>query len=381
MKRLIILGLLLCLSLPAWASDQPQVEILPVEPQLGQPLVRIKDIARVQGVRDNQLVGLGLVVGLNGTGDGRGAVANIQMVVNMLENFGITVDADQLRVRNIAAVMVTATLPTDVRAGDNLDVTVSSLGDARSLQGGFLLQTPLEAANGRVYAVAQGPISIGGFEVSGGGASASRNHATVGRIPAGAIVEREVPSTVTDGQELTLVLHQPDFTTAARIADAIQGRLGRGTARALDRSAVLVQIPEPYQNDIVSLISTLEELQVQPDAAAKVVINERTGTVVMGHHVRIAAVAVAHGGLRVRITPELEVHQPPPFSSGETVVGAMPQLEVEEEEGALALIPTTTSVDDLVQALNTMGVTPRDIISILQAIDAAGALYGELEII
>lgn len=344
------------------------------------PTVRIKEIARLEPARDNQLTGLGLVVGLNGTGDGRGSEANVQMVVNMLERFGVSVSADDLRLRNAAAVMVTATLPPFARPGDALDVTVSSFGDARSLQGGFLLQTPLMAANGQVYAVAQGPVSIGGFNVRSGGSSVQQNHPVVGRVANGAIVERAVPVELGDGTSLTWVLRNPDFTTAARMAEAINERFGPETAVALDGSAVVVRVPEALQSNPIPFISIVEDLTVQPDVVAQVVINERTGTVVLGHDVRIATVAVAHGGLSVRIQPKIEVSQPAPFAEGETVVTITPDISVEEGTGRLMLLESGSSVAEL-DALNAIGATPRDIIAILQAIKAAGALYGELVVI
>ena len=376
-KKLISAALLiLALSGTVWASDGPQVGIIPVE-----PLVRVKDIARVQGVRDNQLVGLGLVVGLAGTGDGRGTLANVQMVANMLANFGVPVDARSLRTRNVAAVMLTADLPAYVRPGDRIDVTVSSLGDAKSLEGGYLLQTPLEAANGQIYAVAQGPVSVGGFSAGAGGASVQKNHPTVGIVPNGAIVEAEVPTSFLAGDEITLLLHRPDFTTAARLAKAVDEAFGQPVAEAVDRAAVRVKVPPAYEDDVVGFVAAVEEVVLRPDAPAKVVINERTGTIVMGHHVRISTVAVAHGPLRVKVQPRVEVHQPPPLSAGETVVVETPELEVEEEERAISVLRSGADVEELVAALNAIGATPRDIIAILQAIKAAGALYGELEII
>lgn len=343
-----------------------------------QPIVRIKELARLEQVRENQLTGLGLVIGLNGTGDGRGSQANIQMVANMLERFGLQVNAADLRLRNAAAVMVTATLPPFARPGDVIDVTVSSFGDAKSLQGGFLLQTPLMAANGQVYAVAQGPVSIGGFNVRSAGAAVQQNHTVVGRVANGAIVEREVPIHLGDGETLTWVLRNPDFTTAMRVAEAINARFGAPLAQAMDQSAIRVKVPEEMRDDPIPFIAVVEELSVRPDAVAQVVINERTGTVVLGHDVRISTVAVAHGSLTVRVQPVVEVSQPPPLSDGETVVTVTPDITVEEQPGRLMLLESGTSVAELVEALNAIGATPRDIIAILQAIKAAGALYGEL---
>jgi flagellar P-ring protein precursor FlgI len=341
------------------------------------PLVRVKDIARVHGVRDNQLYGLGLVVGLNGTGDSSGTLANVQMVANMLERFGITVSADDMRLRNVAAVMVTATIPASVRVGDTIDVTVSSIGDARSLQGGFLLQTPLQAANGQVYAAAQGPLSIGGFVVRGGASSVQQNHTTVARIPNGAIVEQEIPHSHSYSDEIHLVLHEPDFGTAARLVDTINQVFTQNIAQAYDQSTVAVKIPEEYADNTVGLIALLEELPIRPDTKARVVINERTGTVVMGADVRIATVAVSHGNLSVRVDANPFVSQPTGFV-GETVVGVDYNIDVQEPEGGLMLLSGGSNVEDLVNALNAVGASPRDIIAILQAIKAAGALYGDL---
>ena len=348
-----------------------------------QPTVRVKDIARFEGVRDNQLFGMGLVIGLEGTGDGRGSQANVQMVANMLERFGITVDREALRLRNVAAVMVTADLPAFVRPGDRIDVTVSSFGDARSLQGGFLLQTPLEAADGRVYAVAQGPVSIGGFNVRAGGSEVQRNHTAVGIVPGGAIVERSVPAEVLQGDRLTLILHEPDFTTAARVAEAINRVFAPDTARALDRSAIEVRVPSIFMSQPVEFIALVEEIEVTPDAPARVVINERTGTIVMGHRARIATVAVAHGGLTVRVETEPQFGFLPPAEEGGAptpVVVETTRIDV-QEGGDVVLIQGGASVEDVVQALNAIGASPRDIIAVLQAIKAAGALYGELEVL
>ena len=380
-----IIGLLVWGSAGAPVYGQSSFELSPAVIVSGesthQPTVRIKDIARFDGVRDNQLYGMGLVIGLEGTGDGRGSQANVQMVANMLERFGITVDREALRLRNVAAVMVTADLPAFARPGDRIDVTVSSFGDARSLQGGFLLQTPLQAADGQVYAVAQGPVSIGGFNVRAGGSAAQRNHAAVGTVPGGAIVERYVPTTVVqDGNYLTLLLTEPDFTTAARVADVINQVFTPTTAQALDRSAIRLQLPQAFAGRVVEFIAAVEELPVTPDAVARVIINERTGTIVMGHRARVATVAVAHGSLRVRVESQPMVA----FSAspeGEPVVVEQTTVLVEEDRARTVVLESGASVEDVVQALNAIGATPRDIIAILQAIKAAGALYAHLEIL
>lgn len=349
-------------------------------PSVVSPSVRIKDIARFEGIRENQLTGLGLVVGLDGTGDGRGA--GVRMVANMLSRFGITIEPQDLRSRNIAAVMVTANLPPFARVGDQLDVTVSSIGDAKSLQGGFLLQTPLQGADNQVYAVAQGPLSIGGFNVRGGSSQAQKNHPTIARGPNIAIVEREVPGdflAISDGR-LRLILNSADFTTASRTAQEINGAFGASTAEALDSGSILLTIPPGYRDNVISFLAEVEEIRVMPDTAGRVVVNERTGTVVIGQAVRIATVAVAHGNLSVTISTQREVVQPPSFSPGETAVQETTYLEVEEEEAPLVLLGAAT-IGDLVNVLNAVGAAPRDIIAVLQAIKEAGALYGQLEII
>ncbi|MDI3279765.1 MAG: flagellar basal body P-ring protein FlgI [Bacillota bacterium] len=342
------------------------------------PAVRIKDIARILGDRPNQLTGLGLVTGLEGTGDSSTSLANVQMVANMLRNFGVTVPPERLRVRNVAAVTVTAELPPFARNGDRIDVLVSSLGDAKSLQGGVLLLTPLRGADGRVYAVAQGPVSIGGFNVRRGGAAVEKNHPTVGIVPGGATVEVEVPAELATQDRVTLVLREPDFTTAARVAEVINRTFTPQTARAVDKSTVEVVLPAAYREEPVSFIAALEELPVRPDGVARIVVNERTGTIVVGHQVRLSTVAVAQGNLSVRIVSRPEVSQPPPFSGGETVVTPGAEITAEEGQGHMVVLPSPVAVQDLVDALNGVGATPRDIIAILQAIKAAGALHGEL---
>ncbi|MBO8126116.1 MAG: flagellar basal body P-ring protein FlgI [Firmicutes bacterium] len=346
-----------------------------------EPTVRVKDIAHLKGDRINQLTGLGLVVGLDGTGDGSGSMANVQMVANMLQRFGLTLSPQDLRTRNVAAVMVTAELPPFAREGDTIDVTVSSFGDAKSLQGGILLMTPLRAADGQVYAVAQGPVSIGGFNVSGGGSRVQKNHPTVGRIPGGATVEREVQVTLTNGNYLDLVLDNPDFTTVSRLVKNINAAFQAEVAKAVDKSTIKLRIPDSYRDDPVSFVARLERVEVQPDTVAKVVINERTGTIVMGQDVRISTVAVAHGSLSVTIGTQYEVSQPWPDSEGTTQVVPETEVEAKEEEAKLMVLPAGSSVSDVVKALNAIGATPRDIIAILQAVQAAGALHGELEII
>jgi flagellar P-ring protein precursor FlgI len=341
------------------------------------PSVRVKDIARVQGVRDNQLVGYGLVVGLSGSGDSDKSDFTVQSIANMLKSFGIIANTSQLQPKNAAAVMVTAKLPPFARPGDTIDITISSLGDAKSLQGGTLIQTPLKAANGQIFAVGQGPLSIGGFSVSAGGSRQQKNFPTVASIPGGAIVERDVPVQLVNNGSVALSLMQPDFTTASRISEAIDRRFGT-ISHARDAGAVDIDIPAGQSENLVAFIAAIEELPIQPDAAAKIVINERTGTVVMGSDVAISEVAVAQGGLSVKIVSEKQVSQPSPLSGGETVTTNQTSIEVKEEPANLIVLPTTAHVGDVVKALNAVGASPREIISILQAMKAAGALHAEL---
>lgn len=320
---------------------------------------RLKDLAAVQGVRGNQLVGFGLVVGLNGTGDGNKASFTTQGLVNMLENMGVHVNQEDIKVKNVAGVMLTTQLPPFVKAGQTIDVTLSSLGDASSLQGGTLIATPLKGLDGKVYAMAQGAVSIGGVEVDGEGGGVQKNHLTVGRIPAGATVEREVPLSYADRQTITLSLKHPDFTTVSRMVSVIDGFLEGSYAKALDGATVSITVPESYQDREVAFLSAVENLEVVPDAMARVVLDERTGTVVMGEHVRIQQLALSHGKLSLRI-------------GANPATGRSNQL-VTLEEGA--------TLGELVRALNSIGVTPRDMIAIFQAIKASGGLMAELVII
>lgn len=343
---------------------------------------RLKDIANVQGVRANQLVGYGLVVGLAGTGDSQQVAFTIQSVASMLQKFGVVVPAADIRLKNVAAVMVTASLPAFVKNGQPIDVTVSSLGDATSLQGGTLVQTPLEAANGQVYAVAQGSVSVGGFTAgnSGGGGQVAQNHVTAGRVPAGAIVEQDVPTTLGNGSSLSVTLDQPDFTTAARVADAINNHLPDGATYAHAVDAGTIQVDIKSDADPVDLIAELENLEVTPDEPAKIVINERTGTVVLGGDVTVSACAIAHGDLTVQIANETEVSQPNALSNGTTVAVPKEKVHVQEGGSHLIEIPESPTISRVVKALNALGVTPRDLIAILQSMKDAGALHADLEI-
>ncbi|MBI3608253.1 MAG: flagellar basal body P-ring protein FlgI [Nitrospirae bacterium] len=344
---------------------------------------RIKDLATIAGVRENALIGYGLMIGLNGTGDKTGTLFTVQSLSSMLNKLGVAVDANAVKVKNVAAVVVTAKLPPFVKPGGRIDVVVSSLGDATSLQGGTLLLTPLDGADQQVYAVAQGPVSIGGFIGGKEGDSVQKNHPTVGRISGGAVVERAVPVNLGDKASLTLLLRQQDFTTATRMASAINTRIGNGDlAAATDSGTVRLQVPEAYHGRIVELVADIEGLDVSVDLPAKVVVNERTGTIVMGEHVQIADVAVSHGNLTIRVKTELQVSQPSPLSEGgQTVVTPQRETDVTEDKAQVILLPEGTRLGDVVRGLNAIGVTPRDLIAILQAMRAAGALQAELEIL
>lgn len=341
---------------------------------------RIKDIASFEGVRENQIIGYGLVVGLDGTGDK--GLATMQSIANMLQRMGINVKPTDIKAKNTAAVIVTAKLPPFPKPGIRIDASVSTIGDAKNLQGGTLLLTPLKGPDGNVYAVAQGPISIGGFTGGGGGATVQKNHTTAGRIPEGVIIERELPFVLGDGNEIKIFLHKPNFSTAAEIIKKINEELGAEYASAIDPSAIRLKIPPEHKNRVVELISAIERLEVQIDLAARVVINERTGTVVIGDKVRLSPVAIAHGNLTIEIKTEFNVFQPPPFApeKAETVVVPRTDVTVKEEQASLVEISGAT-LGEIVRALNILGVTPRDLISILQALKSSGALRAELEII
>jgi flagellar P-ring protein FlgI len=366
---------------PACAMVLTSVLILAAFIATNAHAVRIKDIADIKGVRNNQLVGYGLVVGLDGTGDGKKSKFTIQSLASMLEKMGVTVNPNDIAVSNVAAVMVTAELPPFAKSGGRIDALVNSIGDAGNLQGGTLLLTPLKAVNGQVYAVAQGPVNTGGFSVSGAGGNAQKNFPTVGRVVGGALIEREVASDFNDRRQLSLSLHHPDFTTVARVTDAINGVFYDNIARAPDAGTVVVKVPEKYINNVVNLVALLEGLTVTPDQLAKVVINERTGTVVMGEQVRISTIAIAHGNLSIVIKERVDVSQPGPFAGGETVVAPNTGISVQEEDNRLVVMDEGVSIGEVVKALNALGVTPRDLVAIFQAIKAAGALQAELEVI
>ena len=343
---------------------------------------RLKDIAHIKGVRSNQLVGYGLVVGLDGTGDDtkKGKFAS-EAMANMLDKFGISVDAASIDLDNAAAVMMTAELPPFSRNGSRLDVLVSSIGDAESLHGGTLMLTPLRGPDGRVYAMAQGALSVGGFSLGGGGGKQAKNHPTAGRIANGAIVEREPPSTMFIDGKIVLTLNMPDFMTVSRVAKAVNETFQQKIAIPLDSGTIEVTPPSREREILIPFLAVVENLQVTPDTRARVVIDERTGTVVVGSNVMLDAVAVAHGDLSIQISAMPMVSQPPPFSSGETVAIVDKQITVEEEPGKLVVVPRGVNIDELVKALNSIGVSPRDLIAIFQAIKASGALHAELEVI
>jgi flagellar P-ring protein precursor FlgI len=354
--------------------------VLALVPGAGASPVRLKELVEVQGVRDNELFGYGLVVGLNGTGDTDQVFFTSQSISGMLGRLGVRIDPKDIHARNVAAVMITARLPTFSRAGTRLDVTVSSMGNARSLQGGVLIVTPLTGADGAVYALAQGPVQVGGFQVAGAGSSQAKNTPTSGRIPGGATIERTVTPDLTQGP-LVLELTQPDFTTASRIAAAVNTALGAGSARATDPAAVEVKLTDANKADAVGLVAKLEALEVEADQKARVVVSERTGTVVIGDRVRLRPVAVAHGGLSISVAQSTAVSQPGPLAQGKTAVTRQAELHATEQKQALVALPETTTVSDLVKALNLLGASPRDLIAILQALKAAGALDAEIEVL
>lgn len=343
--------------------------------------VRVKDVADIEGVRGNQLIGYGIIIGLNRTGDR--VQQNIyarQTLQNLLERMGISTTVDSLKPENMATVLVTATLPPFARQGTKIDVTVSSIGDARSLQGGTLVLCPLKGVDGQVYALAQGSVSIGGFAAGDDGNKVEVNHPTVGRVPNGAMVERAVATTLAADNRLTLVLREDDFTTASRTARAINAQFGAGTAHALDGRNIDVTLPASRRDDTVGFIADLESVKLQTDSVARVIINERTGTIVMGRDVRVSKVAISQGGVTVRIGTEYDVSQPSPLSkTGETVTVPRTTVDVKERKPASVVLPDGASVDEVVRGMRAVGVSARDIISILQAIKSAGALSADLE--
>jgi len=348
----------------------------------GSAAARIKDIANIKGVRSNQLVGYGLVIGLDGTGDKDDKIT-VRSISEMLEKMGLTVKPDDIKADNVASVIVTAKLPAFARAGSRIDVLVSSIGGADNLQGGTLLFTPLRGADRKIYAIAQGPVSTGGFKVGGkSGGGVQKNHPTVGRVAGGALIEREIKSDFANKTKLVLSLHNPDFTTASRTVAAINKTLAANFARTPDSGTIEVDIPAEYNGNMVGLVTVVENIGVNPDMYARVIINERTGTVVMGADVRLSTIAIAHGSLSIQIRESTDVSQPTAFSrGGQTVAAPESDITVKEQRVPIYVLESGVSIGDVVRALNALGVTPHDLIAIFQAIKAAGALQAELEII
>jgi flagellar P-ring protein precursor FlgI len=343
------------------------------------PAARLKDLVAIEGVRDNQLIGYGLVVGLAGTGDRRQTMFSAQSLTNLLERMGVAVSPTTIRVTNTAAVLVTATLPAFAQPGAHIDTTVAAIGDAANLQGGILALTSLRGADGQVYAVAQGPVMTGGFSSGRGGSSQTVNHPTVGRTPSGAIVERPAPTVAPKGA-VRLQLRQSDFTTSARIVESIAKRFA-GVAKADSAGLVTVTIPAEYASRSTEFVAELENLSVDADRPARVVVNERTGTIVLGKDVRIQPVAILHGNLHVEIQTTFTVSQPAPLSQGTTEVVPQTTVKTTEEKARNVVLKQGATVEDLVRALASIGSTPRDVIAILQNLRSAGALEAEIEVI
>ena len=347
------------------------------------PGTRLKDLASLEGVRDNQLMGYGVVVGLAGTGDKRQTVFSAQTLTNMLKRLGVAVDPTAMQVRNVAGVMVTANLPPFAQPGTRIDITAAAIGDASNLQGGLLLMTPLKGADGQIYAVAQGPVMTGGFVAGRGGNTQTVNHPTVGRLPEGAIVERAPPS-IAPSAHLKLQLHEADFTTAARVVEAVNRHFLSSEAplaKAESSAVVSVDIPAAYAARPVEFIAEMESLLIEASRRLKIVVNERTGTIVLGKDVRINPVAILHGALSVEIQTQFNVSQPAPLSTGNTTVTPEVAVTGKEERAKNITLRDGAIVEELVRALQAIGSTPRDVIAILQAMRAAGALEAEIEVI
>jgi len=364
MMRRLIIFLLIALLLPVSAGA-----------------VRIKDLTDIEGVRANQLVGYGLVVGLNGTGDSKSTGFTIQSLLNMMERMGLTVEANTVQVDNVAAVMVTAELPAFARAGGRIDVAVSSVGDAANLAGGTLMMTPLKGADGQYYAVAQGPLVVGSLAFGGKAAKVQKNHPTSGRVPDGAIIEREIFNDFESRNVLNYRLKDADFTTLTRMTQVVNDYFGEPVARSIDAVAMTVEAPVSYQGRMADLVAEIEALDVVPDSAARIVVNEKTGTIVMGNDVRISTVAVSHGNLSLVIGESASVSQPNAFGKGDTVVVPKTTVKVSEEKGNLIVMSMGASIGDVASALNAIGASPRDLIAIFQAIKASGALHAELVVL
>jgi len=338
---------------------------------------RIKDLTMIAGARENQLVGYGLVTGLAGDGD-KNPVYTLQSVANMLQRFGVNVPAAALSSKNVAAVMITADIPAFVKNGTRLDVTVSTIGDAKTLQGGVLLQTPLLGADGNVYAVAQGTLAVGGFSSGNSGGSVQKNHPTVAQISGGALVEKEIPTQIVQNNFVELLLREPDFTSAARLAVAINN-VFTNSAEAVDSTSIRIRVPEGHEKSPVAFISVVEAIEVQPDVPARVIVNERTGTIVATSRIRIAPCAVSHGELTISIANTDEVSQPNAFSqTGDTAVTTRTDTSVTEAKSSFVVLPEMPTIEKVAAGLNAIGVTPRDMMAIFQAMKQAGALQAEL---
>ncbi|SDF57667.1 flagellar basal body P-ring protein FlgI [Desulfovibrio legallii] len=368
------------LTMLRWGLALPAALLLSLGAALPAQAVRIKDIATFSGVRDNQLIGYGLVVGLAGTGDKKDSVFTLSSMKNMMDRMGVGVDSSSLKIKNVASVMVTARMPVSAKPGTRLDVTVSSVGDATSLMGGVLLQTALKGVDGKIYTLAQGALTVGGFSAAGKAASTSKNVATVGIIPGGGIVERSIPFEFNQQNKLTLNLRIGDFSTAQQMAERLNGAMGGPYARAVDATSVVMDVPPQYRNNLVPLMASVENLDVSPDTAAKVVVDEKTGTVVLGRDVRVSRAAVAHGNLQITVQESEQVSQPGPFSQGQTVVTPQTEANIREEQRHLVMVEGAT-LQELVDGLNAIGATPRDLISILRAMQASGSLHADLEVI
>ncbi len=360
-QSLFLLSFLLLMAMPAHA-------------------VRIKDIASFSGQRDNQLIGYGLVVGLAGTGDKTKVTFTTSSLANMMDKMGIGVDPEDINVKNVASVMVTARMPVSAKPGSRLDVTLSSVGDATSLLGGVLLQTTLKGVDGKTYALAQGSLTVGGFSAEGAAARTQKNISTVGIIPGGATIERGIPFQFNDQSKLTLNLRTPDFSTSQDISERVNEAMGGPFSKAMDAATVQVQVPPQYANNLVPLMASLENIEVSPDAPAKVVVDEKTGTVVLGRNVRISQTAVAHGNLHITVQESEQVSQPGPFSQGQTTVTPETAIDVREEDRRLLVVEGAT-LQELVDGLNAIGATPRDLISILRTMQVSGALHAQLEVL
>ncbi len=377
MKKLIFVSILIASFIPAISQKNDKKDNTEIiNSRNNGPIVRIKDITRVRGVRYNQITNLGVVVGLEGTGDSRNSPFAQQAIQNLIKDYGLNVDAKQINLKNVALVMVTAELPPFARNGSRIDVTVSSVGDAKSLQGGYLLQTPLFAPGDKTaaYAVAMGPVSIGGFNAGSGGSSRQKNHLNVGIITEGAMVEKAVPMTFAKNSTLFLELSAPDFTTAQRMMDAINELCPDLRAVAVDGGGVEIQAVDSEKFDPVEVLARIGSITVVPDTPAEIVINERTGTIVVGGEVKIGPAMIAQGGLIVKINQFNEVVQPLPFSNGSTETQTNTQVQVKEDTVQIGIIKPNATIDDLAKIFRALRVTPRDMIAIIQALKAQGAI-------